>query len=158
YAYDVLGNLLCVEQRGNVTGTGCSSDPSQDASSPWRVRRFTYDSLSRLLSAKNPESGTVSYSYNDDSVMISKTDARGITINYNPSDSPIDALHRVTKETYSNADPSVSYFYDQTSYNGLTIANGVGRRTGMSDASGQTAWSYDAMSRITDEKRTIGTA
>jgi RHS repeat-associated protein len=158
YAYDVLGNLLCVEQRGNVTGTGCSSDPSQDASSPWRVRRFTYDSLSRLLSAKNPESGTVSYSYNDDSVLISKTDARGITINYNPSDSPIDALHRVTKETYSNADPSVSYFYDQTSYNGLTIANGVGRRTGMTDASGQTAWSYDAMGRTTDEKRTIGTA
>lgn len=38
--------------------------------------------------------------------------------------------------------PVVSYFYDQTSHNGLTIANGKGQRTGMSDASGIT-WSFD---------------
>jgi YD repeat-containing protein len=162
YAYDVLGNLLCVEQRGNVSGTGCSSDPSQDATSGWRVRRFTYDSLTQVLTAKNPESGTVTYSYNDDAVLISKTDARNITTYFSRSDdSPtdaLDALHRVHKKTYSNNDPSVSYSYDQTSYNGLTIADGVGRRTGMSDSSGQTAWSYDAMGRTTDEKRTIGTA
>ena len=24
YIYDALGNLLCVEQHGNVAGTGCS--------------------------------------------------------------------------------------------------------------------------------------
>ena len=52
--------------------------------------------------------------------------ARGITINYSPSDSPIDALHRVTKKTYSGGnppvgDPAVSYFYDQSSYNGLSV-------------------------------------
>ena len=35
-------------------------------------------------------------------------------------------LHRVTKKTYSNGDPAISYFYDQTSYNGLTISNGIG--------------------------------
>jgi len=45
YQYDALGNLLCVEQHGNVSGTGCSASPASDASSPWRVRRFTYDSL-----------------------------------------------------------------------------------------------------------------
>src|SRR5262249_3023241 len=31
YSYDALGNLLCVEQHGAVSGTGCSSDPSNDA-------------------------------------------------------------------------------------------------------------------------------
>src|SRR5262249_1254710 len=29
YRYDALGNLLCVEQHGNVTGTGCGSSPTQ---------------------------------------------------------------------------------------------------------------------------------
>src|SRR5579864_5517253 len=91
------------------------------ATSPWRVRRFTYNSLSQLLAATNPESGTINYSYNDDGVLTSKTDARGITINYNPSESPIDVLHRVTKKTYSNGDPAVTYSYDSPS-----AVNGIG--------------------------------
>ena len=32
--------------------------------------------------------------------------------------------------------------------NGLTITNGNGRRTGMSDAAGAEAWSYDVMGRV----------
>lgn len=59
YTYDGLDNLTCAEQHGNVSSTGCSSDPSNDATSLWRIRRFQYDSLSRLTSAKNPESGTI---------------------------------------------------------------------------------------------------
>jgi YD repeat-containing protein len=65
-------------------------------------------------------------------------------------------LDRLTGKRYSNGDPSVTYYYDQTSYNGLTISNGKGQRTGMSDGSGQTAWSYDTMGRIVTEQRTIG--
>ena len=61
---------------------------------------------------------------------------------------------RLTKKTFSNGDASISYFYDQTSYNGLTIANGIGRRTGMSDAAGTEAWSYDAMGRALADRRT----
>jgi RHS repeat-associated protein len=79
-----------------------------------------------------------------------RTDERGITATY-----AYDALNRLTGKSYSNGDPSVSYFYDQTSYNGLTISNGKSRRTGMSDGSGQTAWSYDAMGRVLTERRTI---
>jgi YD repeat-containing protein len=67
-----------------------------------------------------------------------------------------DALDRITGKSYSNGDPSVTYHYDQTSYNGLTISNGKGQRAGMSDGSGQTAWSYDTMGRVVTEKRTIG--
>ena len=77
YFYDALGNLLCVEQHGNVTGTGCSAAPSNDATSPWRVRRFTYDSFSRLLTAKNPESGTISYTYDNDGNLLQKTSPCG---------------------------------------------------------------------------------
>jgi hypothetical protein len=39
YNYDALGNLLCVEQHGGVSGTGCQADAASDSSSPWRVRR-----------------------------------------------------------------------------------------------------------------------
>jgi RHS repeat-associated protein len=150
YAYDTLGNLTCVEQHGGVSGTGCSSPESSDASSPWRVRRFTYNSLSDLITAKNPESGTISYNYNDDGVLTSKTDARGITVTYDPADSPIDELHRVTKKTYSNSDPAVVYSYDNPA-----VPESIGRRTGMTDASGSTAWTYDDMGRVLTENRTI---
>lgn len=148
YTYDILGNLTCVEQHGGVTGTGCSSLPSQDSTSPWRVRRFTYNSLSQLLTANNPESGAISYAYNNDGVVTSKTDARGFTITYSPTESPTDALHRVTKKTYSNGDAAVTYSYDSG-------ANGLGRRTGMTDASGSTSWTYDGAGRETQEQRTI---
>ena len=46
YAYDVLANLKTVTQGA-------------------QTRSFTYDSLSRLKTAVNPESGTVSYVYDD---------------------------------------------------------------------------------------------
>jgi YD repeat-containing protein len=98
YSYDALGDLICVEQHGGVTGTGCSAAPTSDAASPWRVRRFTYDSLSRLLTAHNPESGTITYSYDADGNLLQKTSpapnqtgAATQTISY-----CYDGLHRVT--------------------------------------------------------------
>jgi RHS repeat-associated protein len=149
YSYDALGNLLCVEQHGNLAGTGCSADPSNDATSPWRVRRFTYDSLSRLLSAKNPEAGQTTYQYDNDSNVISKTDARGVTINYSPAGSPIDVLHRVTQKTYSDDTPTVSYTYD-VSCCGVTPENAIGRMTAAFTGSTQTelVFSYDPLGRI----------
>jgi RHS repeat-associated protein len=158
YTYDNLDRLTCVEQHGDVgSSTGCSSPESSDATSSWRVRRFTYDSLGELLTAKNPESGLLTYAYNNDGTLISKTSpspnqtgTATLTITYSN-----DQLHRLTGKTYSNSEPSVTYSYDQTSYNGLTITNGKGRRTGMSDASGTTAWSYDEIGRAKAEQRTI---
>jgi hypothetical protein len=47
YSYDVLGNLLRVDQKGSAP-----NDSTQ-----WRTRTFTYDSFSRLLTAHNPEFG-----------------------------------------------------------------------------------------------------
>src|SRR5436305_15238824 len=50
YQYDTLDNLTRVDQKGGTTD-----------STQWRTRTFSYDSFSRLLSATNPESGTISY-------------------------------------------------------------------------------------------------
>src|SRR5947208_3032338 len=115
-----LGNLTCVEQHGDATtGTGCSAASTSDATSPWRVRRFTYDSLSRLLTAKNPESGTISYTYDADGELLQKTSPLANqtgtatqTVSY-----CYDALHRVTGKGYGAqscplATPIVTYAYD----------------------------------------------
>ena len=54
YGYDVLDNLTSVIQAGS------------------RQRSFVYDSLSRLLSGNNPESGALTYTYDADRNVITK--------------------------------------------------------------------------------------
>ena len=187
YQYDTLGNLTCVEQHGDspadshadgTAGTGCSASPSSDSNSTWRVRRFTYDSLSRLTSSSNPEANTATvgaslvrvntaYAYDPNGNLLQKTSpapnqsgTATQTISY-----CYDPLNRVTGKAYSAqtctngllpAGTAVaSYFYDQSSFNSLTIINGIGRRTGMTDPAGSEAWSYDSMGRPKADRRTI---
>src|SRR5262249_28446487 len=59
-----------------------------------------------------------------------------------------------TSTTCPQTSPVATYLYDQASYNGLTITNGIGRRTGMTDAAGAEAWSYDTMGRPLADRRT----
>jgi RHS repeat-associated protein len=141
FVYDALNNLLQVTQGGET-------------------KTYTYDGLSRTLTATTPEAGLVSFSYltsagafcsGDPASVCIRNDARPETITY-----LYDTANRLTSQSYSDGStPAVSRFYDQTSYNGLTISNGKGRLTGMSDASGQTAWTYDAIGHIVTERRTI---
>ena len=176
YTHDPLGNLTCVEQHGDAaSGTGCSSPASSDATSPWRVRRFAYDSLSRLISSSNPETNTylsltgslarsnTVYFYDSDANLLQKTlpapnqNSNAVqTISY-----CYDALNRVTGKAYSaqtcqngqlpTGTAAATYTYDQG-------ANGVGQRTGMTDASGSSTWTYDALGRMLTWQRTIGSA
>jgi RHS repeat-associated protein len=136
YSYDVLGNLTQVQQNGtNAEQCGGVSSCSQS-------RTFTYNSLSRLLTAANPESGTISYSYDDNGNVVSKTDARSITTNY-----AYDALNRVIRRSYQNdpnGTPAVTYTYDSTS-----IANGKGRLTSISSSVSNYSYDeYDALGRV----------
>src|SRR5712691_6669059 len=77
------------------------------------TRSFFYDSLKRLTSATNPESGTVSYTqYDSNGNLLSKIDGRGITTTF-----AYDALNRVTSKSYNDnpQTPPISYFYDSQS-------------------------------------------
>src|SRR6185369_3277011 len=116
-------------------------------------------SLSRLTSAKNPESGTITYTYptptnlcsGDASAVCTKIDARSITTTF----AYADPLNRLTGKSYSNGNPSVSFVYDST-----TGGNkGKGRRTSMSvGASGNSStWFYDSRGRVTQLGRTLDT-
>jgi RHS repeat-associated protein len=88
YAYDVLDNLTTVTQ-----GV--------------QTRTFVYDSLKRLKTATNPESGTINYTYDNNSNLLTKVDARPITTTFS-----YDALNRPTLKNYSDPTPDVAYFYD----------------------------------------------
>jgi YD repeat-containing protein len=124
YGYDALNNLLSVTQLGGSTSTGIT-----------RFRSFTYDALSRLLCSSNPEnstgacpstwpgayvSGTTGYTYDPNSNLLTKIDARGVTTSYN-----YDAFNRVLSKGYFG-DPTSTLFscykYDSTS-----VTNGIGR-------------------------------
>jgi RHS repeat-associated protein len=151
YQYDVVGNLLRVDQKGGDSN-----------SANWRTRTFIYNSLSQLLTANNPESGIINYGYDNDGNLLTRVSPAPNQTNPSVTQTIsycYDQLNRLTGKGYSSqtcplTTPAASYFYDQTSYNGLTIANGIGRRTGMSDAAGAEAWNYDAMGRSLRNRRT----
>ena len=127
YAYDVLGNLRQVNQGG-------------------QTRFFAYDSLNRLLRAKNPEQAdnavlsltdavtghngwTQGYSYDVAGNLTQRTDARGVTANYT-----YDNLNRNVTTTYANepanqpVTPQVKRYYDgwrDGAFNGGAQLKGV---------------------------------
>jgi YD repeat-containing protein len=131
YTYDALNNLASVTQGGS------------------RNRSFAFDSVSRMTSSSNPESGIVNYTYDGDNNVRTKADARAVTITYS-----YDTLDRLTGRTYSNGDPAVGYTYDQAACLGQSSCYNVGRRTGMTDAGGSESLSYDKMGRELAEQRT----
>ncbi len=150
YQHDVLDDLLRVDQKGSAP-----SDNTQ-----WRTRAFTYDSLSHLLTANHPESGTISYAYDQNGNLSQKispapnqADAATQTITF-----CYDALNRVTGKAYSGqtcqngqlpqGTAVVSYTYDQGT-------NGIGHTTSLIDQAGSGSYTYDAMGRLTGEVRTI---
>ena len=91
YEYDALSNLT-----KTIQGT----------QSP---RIFVYDSLSRLKSAFNPESGTTNFDYDANGNLTLKTNARGVSVTY-----AYDALNRSTTVDYSDTtvNPDVTRVYD----------------------------------------------
>jgi RHS repeat-associated protein len=145
YSYDALGNLLQVDQKGSAP-----NDSTQ-----WRTRTFTYDSLSRLLTANNPESGTITYSYDADGNLLQKTSpapnqtgTATQTVSY-----CYDELHRVTGKGYGAqscplSTPVVTYGYDSGT-------NAIGKLTSLTDQAGTASYTYDILGRLTAETRTL---
>jgi RHS repeat-associated protein len=130
YSYDALDNLTQV-----VQGT--------------QTRTFVYDSLKRLVSATNPESGTVSYQYDPNGNLTSKTDARSITTTY-----AYDALNRNISVSYTN-DPANTPAVTRTYDNPTSGANGLGRlwKIETTGTARITFDSYDALGHPTSQSQ-----
>ena len=101
YTYDVLNHLTQVSMPRGTSGT--------------QTRTFNYTSSNVvgafLLSATNPENGTVSYTYNSSNLLASKTDAKGQNFTYQ-----YDTYNRLTSLTWANAPGGAqvlrTYMYD----------------------------------------------
>lgn len=116
YRYDALNNLREVKQGPWDQNARWCKAQGNDV----QTRTFDYDSLSRLISATNPESGTIAYQYDANGNVTSKRDDRGIVtaIDY-------DALNRPKCKVYQYDDGrphertrNVAFAYD-----GLTSGN-----------------------------------
>jgi RHS repeat-associated protein len=128
YSYDALGRLVQIIQ-GSQT------------------RSYTYDSLGRRISEANPESGTVTFIYDDSGNVTQKTDARGVVTGYT-----YDALNRLLVTSYSDGTLSSHYNYDETS--GGLYAKGRMTSAWTLNGNQQTAesvgysWTYDSVGRV----------
>ena len=141
YSYNALGNLTRVTQ-GSQT------------------RTFVYDSLSRLTSAANPESGTIAYTYDNNGNLTQRTDARSVVTAYT-----YDRLDRLTRRSYSYAGTStavslettqVDYAYDSCGSYAHGRLCSVTAKKGATQVS-RTAYNrYDALGRVLESTQTTG--
>jgi RHS repeat-associated protein len=133
YTYDQLGNLTGVTQGA-------------------QTRTYSYDALSRLTSSVTPET-TTNYNYltanqtlcsGNPNLPCVRSDAR-----HTPIDYAYDQLNRLTGITYTDGKThAIGYTYDAGT-------NQKGFRTGMTDGSGSTTWTYFTNGWLQKEQRTI---
>jgi RHS repeat-associated protein len=155
YGYDGLDNLTIVCQGGAiVNSTSCSAG---------QKRSFQYDSLKRLIQATNPETGSISYNYDPQGNLTSKTDQRPLTVSLG-----YDALNRIKQKSYSDATPPVFSCYDGQIYSNGQCANAVaplpnafatGRLTQVFNSASSSSFpQYDLMGRpLQSVQTTAGT-
>jgi len=139
YAYDYADRLLDTwDASGNNT-------------------QITYDWLGRKTEMVDPDMGHWYYDYDDAGNLKRQTDARGNSVCFT-----YDELNRLkVKEARQNTTTctsgtvayTVNYGYDDTT-NGN---KGVGRRTSMTDATGNTKWRYALDGRTLTTIQTIDT-
>jgi RHS repeat-associated protein len=152
YRYDALGNLRRVEQGG-------------------QLRHFMYDSLSRLVRAKNPEQEarpefavadpltgnsqwSISFDYDGAGNLVRRSDARGVTAAYG-----YDGLNRPTTINYTGeagpATPGVVREYD-----GAPLGKGRLWKSRTAGAAGvvTTVGGYDALGRPLSQTQQFGSS
>jgi RHS repeat-associated protein len=130
YTYDVFGNLKQVNQGG-------------------QTRIFSYDSLSRLRNASNPESGLVTYTYDDNGNLSTRSDARqpSVVTTYT-----YDSINRLVTRSYSDGTPAVTYGYDATN-----VSNSKGKLTSASSSVSTYSYTgFDTMGRTLTGSQTLG--
>src|SRR5439155_8388084 len=153
YQSDGLGRLMSVCEVASATQMGITPSPAacgQDIAATGfltsyqygtlsmtvtqgglNARSYNYDMLGRLTSQSNPESGTMSYTYDTNSAgdlyqraapKPNQTGSATVTATYS-----YDALHRLTSKSYNDGTLSTIYRYDETAPWGSTVQNPKGR-------------------------------
>ncbi|HKO45275.1 MAG TPA: DUF2341 domain-containing protein [Pyrinomonadaceae bacterium] len=183
---DGLGRLVRVDEPDASNNLGSNGSPIQPTNYTYnaldclvtviqgsQTRYFMYDSLKRLIRARNPEQNTdtslnlsdpltansqwsIGYQYDNNGNLTKKTDPRGIAVDF-----AYDALNRNTSVDYSDTslNPDITRIYD-----GAT--KGAGRLwqtySGGTETTGATVdhvkiHSYDAQGRPLDQRQRFKT-
>jgi YD repeat-containing protein len=150
YGYDSLNRLVSVVQNGGSAGSAAA-----------RNRQFAYDNLSRLVNAYNPETGTITYSYDLDGNVLTKTDARKVVVNY-----AYDTRNRLLSKSYSadpTGTPASCYQYGVSSdktWNGAGRLKNAWTQTSQACPTSPSSYltlravqSYDLMGRLLQEQQ-----
>ena len=111
---------------------------------------YTYNGLGDLTRLHSPDTGTTTYTYDSAGNRASQTDARGVTTTY-----AYDVLNRLTAVNYPDTALNVSYTYDSVP----TVCEagetfGVGRLSGLDDASGSTRYCYNRFGHLVRKVQT----
>ncbi len=158
YNYDILGRVTSSVTANGITSTFTYDDLdrvvkiSQVKGTQESNTSYTYDEVGNLLTVTD-EQGTISYTYNINDQVATRTDIYGNTVTYD-----YDQAKRLTTLTYPDG-KSVHYNYDEN--NNLTkVTDWEGRETTYAyDANGDlvktvhvngayTTYSYDTNSRL----------
>lgn len=167
YGYDANGNLTqTTDPLSQVTGQSYDAlnRLTQVTDATNGITRYEYNALDQLTAVTDPRGLITRYTVNafgevtrlespDTSITASTYDAAGnlktrIDAKNQATAYDYDALNRLTQITYAD-DSTVTYSYDQGTH-------GIGRLTGMTDASGSTAWTYDLRGRVIQKTQTVG--
>lgn len=150
-AYDGLNRLIrFTDERASVTATtyGDTDRPATVTDPNTVVTAYVRNGWGEAIQEDSNDIGAVVYQRNQLGQVTERTDARGVVTEF-----AYDDAGRVTAATYPGETASnVAYSYDST-----TGGNkGVDRLTGIDDAAGTVAYSYDLLGRTVREDRVIG--
>jgi RHS repeat-associated protein len=127
--YDTFGQLVTVQ------------DPA------YLNTNYTFDGFGNHKTQQSPDTGTTTNTYDTADNLKTSQDARGNTTIFT-----YDAINRITKVAYA-AGTATTFEYDGGS---AGAANAKGHLTKMTDESGQTTYTYDALSRLLTKVQTVG--
>jgi RHS repeat-associated protein len=144
-AYDELQRLTSItDPVGGITQLDYDTRDNLVTVTDPRVLTTTYiyDTHNQVVSQNSPDTGATTFQHDAAGNVISRTDARGVVTRYS-----YDALNRLIARQYP-ADPglNISYSYDANTLNplpGEEYNAGIGRLTGVTDATGTVSFSYD---------------
>jgi RHS repeat-associated protein len=133
YAYNARNQLTSIR---HYQGT--------EASGVYQQRTLEYDGYGRLVRRTTPEQGVTDFAYNPDDTLAWTRDARGAKANFAYS-----PRHLVTGVNFDvpagvAATHNLTFAYDA-----------AGNRTLMTDGLGSVAYTYDSLSRLTQESRSL---
>jgi RHS repeat-associated protein len=151
YGFDALNRLISEtdeeNQKAEVTRNGIDRIASyKDA----RTITTTYvrNGFGEIIQSASPDSGTTVFQRDARGLITQKTDGRSVVTNQT-----FDNAGRILTRTF----PSETSLNVTWTYDAVTGGNkGKGRLTSMTDASGTTAWIYDARGNVLSETRVIG--